>query len=1135
MPAIHLFQRRTLYGGDDLHVVALVTAMVRLLQLVCYSVLAYHIVHHVVVSHSASSTSSNDDFTTGQQQQQQHHHRSLTYYDREATSHNNYQYHYSMPLGISLLEYGWMDEAVHHDERSLQQDDDNDDNTNESSCEDSRLFPLILTSYTVAGVVFGVVSILLLARIYHVSSQGSPTIHRHPRTERMEQLLEWLFLPLNVMHGFVWAVGLWGMVLASYYEPCVPLITPSTLYTVLWIACYVMLLVSQAIEIIWNFLYLFVLYYHDPHALLWTPSNSTTTSRNYYSSYHSSNNLQIGGIPSTSTTITTPQQDQTTSSTTTRMALQPPIQYDHYDNHDLIEQMWAERCQNCCRILGSGTCYIFGGKELYGQSSMHYGDFARAMADYLETRGVLDVVPSDIIVGFLVLQQLQIQRRHVQRQEVRSEIQSSAYFTTTTTSISSTAIILDTSSSAKADGVFATTSSHHQHQQQSTNTKTQLHNHRADANGNSPNGMRLPKSTSFNDILLPTPEDLFQSTTTGPTTSSKAAKDTSHESSLQQQQQPTNAIKMRVNNPSVLLQSLGAGSIPSMDAASLGLLNNSDNDTGNANNINRGVFLDHSSPPPPKLKSFRRQHSNTNSSASSLLLSSLHNQQDGPSTANKSFQRLLSEQNHADVMTLQDGARYSKYALAIYTWYLYLYVHPITGIPRLCAKAWNAKCSCCLSQDTTTTTNNDDSIPSSNTLNSNHNGASSRGEHHTANPRLHRNQHTSRRWEGDNICQAHKHALLLTAGLENEADLVYVQFKSTFSENPYCILLDHEAQAVVVAVRGTFSLEDCITDVLIEPEPLEALGDEFGFAHLANGQHCHGGVLASARNVYRDLKRHGSLEYLLGTKYPHYQLKLVGHSLGGATSTLLGFMLRQQYPTLQCFNYSPPGCTLTWDMATQCQSWCTSFVLDAEVVPRLSFEALEYLRDEVLDLIGRIRVSKIEVARRVATKTLWCRNKYKAGSRHDRARYDEYDVEQGTTSVDELDELLNDLLIPLNDVPTTPEATSYRQQLDQFQSIQSERRSTRGLRRTVRLFPPGRILHLVKTDEEDSCMVHVTKCMTCCMSNAGSLYTPVWIGNGDLDEIVISPTMGTDHFPDRMVVELNGIVQNFGLTQPYRR
>ena len=126
-------------------------------------------------------------------------------------------------------------------------------------------------------------------------------------------------------------------------------------------------------------------------------------------------------------------------------------------------------------------------------------------------------------------------------------------------------------------------------------------------------------------------------------------------------------------------------------------------------------------------------------------------------------------------------------------------------------------------------------------------------------------------------------------------------------------------------------------------------------------------------------------------------------------------------------------------------------------------------------------------------------------------------------------------MMPAGSVPDEDAAaTSYRQQLEQFQSIQSERRQARGHRRAIRLFPPGKILHLVKTDEEQNCMVNMAKLATCWMSNAGSLYTPVWIGNGDLNEIVISPTMGTDHFPDRMVEELQGIVERFGTAHQQR-
>ena len=36
------------------------------------------------------------------------------------------------------------------------------------------------------------------------------------------------------------------------------------------------------------------------------------------------------------------------------------------------------------------------------------------------------------------------------------------------------------------------------------------------------------------------------------------------------------------------------------------------------------------------------------------------------------------------------------------------------------------------------------------------------------------------------------------------------------------------------------------------------------------------------------------------------------------------------------------------------------------------------------------------------------------------------------------------------------------------------------------------------------------------MTNMGYHYVPVWLENDELKEIVVSPTMGTDHFPNRV-------------------
>jgi sn1-specific diacylglycerol lipase len=41
----------------------------------------------------------------------------------------------------------------------------------------------------------------------------------------------------------------------------------------------------------------------------------------------------------------------------------------------------------------------------------------------------------------------------------------------------------------------------------------------------------------------------------------------------------------------------------------------------------------------------------------------------------------------------------------------------------------------------------------------------------------------------------------------------------------------------------------------------------------------------------------------------HFQLVIVGHSLGAGTAAILALLLRQQYPAenMHCYAYSPPG------------------------------------------------------------------------------------------------------------------------------------------------------------------------------------------------------------------------------------
>ncbi|KAL3921406.1 MAG: hypothetical protein SGARI_006690, partial [Bacillariaceae sp.] len=175
---------------------------------------------------------------------------------------------------------------------------------------------------------------------------------------------------------------------------------------------------------------------------------------------------------------------------------------------------------------------------------------------------------------------------------------------------------------------------------------------------------------------------------------------------------------------------------------------------------------------------------------------------------------------------------------------------------------------------------------------------------------------------GDTLCEWHKHALLLVAGL-SESDLVYAQFENRFSLVPYCILLDHDHSLVVLSIRGSLSLDDCVTDTLVQPQRLDEVGEQYGFD--ARGEFCHAGVLATFENIIEDLRRHGLLEQLLLEEYPNYELRIVGHSLGAGVSALLSYVLKSKFPTLKVYGFAPPGCTLTWKLATECMPWTTSF------------------------------------------------------------------------------------------------------------------------------------------------------------------------------------------------------------------
>ena len=81
-----------------------------------------------------------------------------------------------------------------------------------------------------------------------------------------------------------------------------------------------------------------------------------------------------------------------------------------------VETKWRICCRCCCTVSSIITCCLAGGRD--SQASADFTDIAIILADYFDGRGIVDVVLSDIVVGFRMLAREQKQRELVSRNEL---------------------------------------------------------------------------------------------------------------------------------------------------------------------------------------------------------------------------------------------------------------------------------------------------------------------------------------------------------------------------------------------------------------------------------------------------------------------------------------------------------------------------------------------------------------------------------------------------------------------------------------------------------------------------------------------------------------------------------------------
>ena len=193
------------------------------------------------------------------------------------------------------------------------------------------------------------------------------------------------------------------------------------------------------------------------------------------------------------------------------------------------------------------------------------------------------------------------------------------------------------------------------------------------------------------------------------------------------------------------------------------------------------------------------------------------------------------------------------------------------------------------------------------------------------------------------------HALSL-AGDGTDKDGEYFLIRHDVATEPgrvgHFIAVNHTKREVVIAIKGTSSLSDVLTDLVGKAIPHS----------LPNGVEirCHEGMHQAAITMLEDTCH--LVEHFFLTQ--NYKIIICGHSLGAGVSSLLGVMLHALNIPVQVYAYATPAC-LSFDASMSCQNYITSIVNNDDCVPRVSLATIRNLMkvfvhiDERLKKLGR--------------------------------------------------------------------------------------------------------------------------------------------------------------------------------------
>ncbi|CAI8058323.1 Diacylglycerol lipase-alpha [Geodia barretti] len=340
-------------------------------------------------------------------------------------------------------------------------------------------------------------------------------------------------------------------------------------------------------------------------------------------------------------------------------------------------------------------------------------------------------------------------------------------------------------------------------------------------------------------------------------------------------------------------------------------------------------------------------------------------------------------------------------------------------------------------------------------------------------------------------------------------DIKHLTFENEYFECPYLLCVDHAMKAVVVCVRGTLSFKDVLTDITVSVKKLtkEDVGDKFNVP----GAYVHRGMYRTAKGI-RDQLLSPDKPILTNTlgdyEKDHYRLVIVGHSLGAGVASILAILLKDYFPDLICYAYSPPGCVFSFPLVQYSKDFITSVVIGNDMVARLSIRALHYMKREIEALLKKCKKPKHQVI----FQPRYCDRLCGMCTREvEDPSVSMVDIEHKLSREDsEEEEMREPMSLPprpaLNRADSIISWACCGKKHLKAPKKPAVKKVTR--RQRVPTFAPGSILHLtVKQKQKPSCLgpCYVLK------------VTPEWIHSEDLGVIIADRGMIEDHMPTRVM------------------